>query len=559
MEAVALSNPAFVGSYVDSTPESGVTSEGAIGPTFLDGTNYVAVMVPPASGVMRHLTEFLLPNRTGQSITVSIAINAVIVWTATLQAGDSIQYGKANDTFSVYDQSGGLRNSFQPGPAGPAGPGNVITESSGPTDLAVGAIANGGVLVRSGATVTSIPLSQFSMAQSTGLISGGVMTKNVGDESLLDISETFGQIVDTWTNPAAPVVHQIHHPATVGFLDQNIANGFTSYIAINSAGQLVSQLTEFGPHDRRQLVCLGWADHLDHATIDDCRTEPYCIHNPIARLDDAEEDHGPFNIDGNIFGPTSATGQLKLSRTAGHTHDNGGNAIADPLDPDRVPNEREDPVAFWYYWRDPANPDAWVNNSPLITTVDPNHWDDGTGTLQLVPSGFWTIQLVSFYAQTVMNDIQYGQATYETIEAAMAHLFDPVTLNPYNAPDTFRGWIFLKQGITDFGDPETFRFIEGDGSKFTRVGGGGGGGEGGGEGETNTASNINTAGIGVFNGKNAVDLQFRGVVSVDTLLNVNYNATTKAIELSLNVLNGTSAAPSPTGLPERTIYLKLKP
>jgi hypothetical protein len=40
-----------------------------------------------------------------------------------------------------------------PGPQGPAGPSNVITESSGPTDLTVGAIADGEYLRRVGTTV----------------------------------------------------------------------------------------------------------------------------------------------------------------------------------------------------------------------------------------------------------------------------------------------------------------------------------------------------------------------------------------------------------------------
>jgi hypothetical protein len=46
-----------------------------------------------------------------------------------------------------------------PGPQGPAGPSNVITESSGPTDLTVGAIADGEYLRRVGTTVVGASIT----------------------------------------------------------------------------------------------------------------------------------------------------------------------------------------------------------------------------------------------------------------------------------------------------------------------------------------------------------------------------------------------------------------
>jgi len=44
------------------------------------------------------------------------------------------------------------------GPTGPAGPSNIIHETSGPTDLTVGAIVDGSVFTRSGATVVGKPI-----------------------------------------------------------------------------------------------------------------------------------------------------------------------------------------------------------------------------------------------------------------------------------------------------------------------------------------------------------------------------------------------------------------
>lgn len=81
------------------------------------------------------------------------------------------------------------------------------------------------------------------------------------------------------------------------------------------------------------------------------------------------------------------------------------------------------------------------------------------------------------------------------------------------------------------------------------LGGGGGGGE------TNTASNVNSRGVGVFVAKSGVDLQFTGIDSSDPLLNVDFDSPTQTILLSTNIFSGTGDPPN--NLPNGSLYFKI--
>ena len=67
------------------------------------------------------------------------------------------------------------------------------------------------------------------------------------------------------------------------------------------------------------------------------------------------------------------------------------------------------------------------------------------------------------------------------------------------------------------------------GSGFFGPGTGGGGGGG----ETNLGSNINTGGVGVFDGKSGVTLQFRGVDSLSNIISVALEPINNTIDLDV--------------------------
>jgi len=153
---------------------------------------------------------------------------------------------------------------------------------------------------------------------------------------------------------------------------------------------------------------------------------------------------GAFNISGNRYSPFA---RMMIQRTAGQTFEIGANYFNDKRNPNVVTTENEIPVIFSYYWR---NVDVWSKADNLID-IDPNHWDN-FGELSVVPDGYWTIQPLMFYAPTIANDIQYGQAIYSTFDLARIAITSPIDINPYNQYDTFRGWLIVQQGCTDITD-----------------------------------------------------------------------------------------------------------
>lgn len=89
-------------------------------------------------------------------------------------------------------------------------------------------------------------------------------------------------------------------------------------------------------------------------------------------------------------------------------------------------------------------------------------------------------------------------------------------------------------GLTETGDPISLSIAAiADGEFLKRTGGNIVGAAGTGSGETNTASNVNTSGTGVFKQKTGVDFEFRGINSTDaTKILVTLDAATNEIRIT---------------------------
>lgn len=358
---------------------------------------------------------------------------------------------------------------------------------------------------------------------SSGLLRGGQLSINPIDRTAFDLASGAGVIVDNYTDPANPVRFLIEW---VGFTEVPVEHMTKdeTYIYINVDGEIV-QLAEPAEAERlRDLIYVGWVSHLDHAQIDAVYTEPLSVLSPRHILDDFLESFGAFNIEGNEYYPANAN--LNLRRTAGRTFDYCANYQNNPKSANILTTEAVNPVEMLYYYRDETG--NWVNDASPTFNVDPNHYDTGAG-LAAVPTGKWTIQPIMFYAPWETTDIQYGQVVYDSYAEARAAIMVPVVLNPYNALwDTFRGWLIVKQGATDLSDPTQAALVPAGKLGLVSVSSGGGSG-----GEVNTASNVGTSGVGVFDDKVGVDLQFRTLRAASTKLSVTLDAQHKKIDFDV--------------------------
>ena len=292
---------------------------------------------------------------------------------------------------------------------------------------------------------------------SSGLLKGGILSINA-DPTKFNMTAAVGVIVDN-SDPEIPVVTSVSIGAQTGITDDYAGTDAITYVTVNSAGNII--LTPIYPDEetRRDIILIGWLDHPEMTgIIIDCWTEPYYNTDIQSQINDFFEARGPFNIWGNDF--FAATG-LQIQREEGASFDSNSNYAINPKNPHVLYTGVENPVTFVYYYRD-VTPGDWVDDGTPTTTVDPNYYDDGSGTLAAVSSGYWTIQVISWYPLTLANDIQYGQNEYASLNAAKAAIRDAIEVNPYNAYDIMRGWLIVKQGTTDLTDTDEAVFIEAD-------------------------------------------------------------------------------------------------
>lgn len=110
------------------------------------------------------------------------------------------------------------------------------------------------------------------------------------------------------------------------------------------------------------------------------------------------------------------------------------------------------------------------------------------------------------------------------------------TIQGTNADRTGTSWTNLDAGWV-FIETDTGLMYYWTGSAWTQVVGGGGGG-----GEANTASNIGTAGVGVFKTKSGVDLQFKKVNSATLTVTDDTANNELDVDLANNSVSNTVAA-----------------
>lgn len=369
-------------------------------------------------------------------------------------------------------------------------------------------------------------LSELQGLCSTGLISGGSLTINATDSTKFDLSAGTGIIVDNYTDPTTPILTPITWPDMIGNVDPMLGSATTSWVGINASGLQFSQ-SSFTSNQLRSIISLGWNDHPEETQIDTSFSEPQWPLDIFAQMSDFINNFGNFNIVGNEFYP-SATDDMVLARTAGQTFEFGSNFSNNAASPNIFSTNLEDPITTLnYYYRD-VNGD-WVNTLTL-TDVDPNNYDSGLG-LAAVPAGYWTVQIITYYAPEDSVDIQYGQTTYATYGEAYAALTAPVILNPFNRYDTFRSWLIIQQGTTNISNTAMATFVSAGKLGLISVAAGGGSG-----GEINTASNQGLTGVGLFIQKLGVDLQFKSIEAGSNRVTVTDDHSNNAV--SIDVVQG---------------------
>ena len=418
---------------------------------------------------------------------------------------------------------------YSSGPAGPAGPQGIqgLTGNIGPTGNTgpTGPQGIQGLTGNIGPTGNTGPAGPqdptLTNLESTGIICGGLIS--IPDDTTFNITSGTGIVVNNYSNANSPIKTVVHWGNFSNITDNYLTEP-TTYVAIDSTGNIYQSPNLLTDDQRRDYINIGWIDHYANLTYQSWN-EPNVTTDVSAQLNDFFNSFGDFNIWGNTYAPA---GNLTILQTTGQTFSSNNNYSVDIKDPHVIDSPYENPVTLQYYYQLPSDPALWNNSVPLVTNADPNNWDNGSGTLQAVPTNYWTIQLLTYYAATNNTDIQYGQATYSSSALAVASINQLVNMNPYNSYDTQRCWLIIKQGATDLTQSSQAIFLtagkfgfSGNWSSSSVLSSG-----------NTTASNEGLTGVGLFDNKTGVNLNFKNIEGDGSSITVSDDPSNKSVKIS---------------------------
>jgi len=297
-------------------------------------------------------------------------------------------------------------------------------------------------------------------SQAIGLISGvstgGEITINGGDNSKFDLAAGTGIIID-WSVPATPTFTEVSWIQQLAITVTDLATTSFSSLYMDSNGDIQqaggSLIT---PQQRRQNIVLDSLVHPDNATISLISPLGVQSFQPANAIVDYIVTLGPINTGNGM----SANGtDLAVQKAAGTTTLPWINRGVDPQNPSKKTNASQAPLSAWLY----QHQDGVGGFTTLtgISAVDPEQFDDGSGTLAAVANNKYTIQRFFFFGQGVTSVSVYGQAEYNSIDEAQAAIFtESPVINPVSSIASFVTALVVKKGTVDLSNPANARFID---------------------------------------------------------------------------------------------------
>ena len=279
---------------------------------------------------------------------------------------------------------------------------------------------------------------------STGVISGGILTVNGGDDTKFDISNGVGSIYNPTTLTTMSV-------SWSGLTAQSTTySGILTYVSLNSLGVPQYSTTKLTNTIIRDEIFLGVLVHVNGINIDVINDEQMTLLNPTNQIRDLSEGLGFINVSGNLC--SAGATDLTIQKTEGGMFKFGANFKNDIKNPHVVTLPALNttsgpgfPDQFQYRMQD------GTGSALTLVDIDPNNYDDGSAFPgAAVPGGDWTIQQIYTFTSNNLK-IQPGQTIYNNRNTALRNVgLGLFTVEPSIAENGMLiGYLVIQEGTTD--------------------------------------------------------------------------------------------------------------
>jgi len=343
--------------------------------------------------------------------------------------------------------------------------------SAGP-DISISLV--GKTFTISSETLYGVSGSIYASNLATGLLHGGIISINAGNTATFDITGGRGQIHasgSTYTRDPLPTLNYVSWPGQTGIAVTNLATSDTTWLYIDGSGVLHQRTEYYTDNQVEENIIIGQLVHPSRTFINLARTNPNVAYATDKQYEQFIRAFGPIKVSGHTI--TANGANLKLNRSSGKAFSLGRNWINNTDDPSVVSDAARTDCIFYRYYRG-ATVGTFIT-VPNQTVIDPAYYDNGSGVLQSVPGGKYTIQRIFYYPNTpTLLGVYYGRNTYVSLAEAAANLnledFSEIENTRTNA--VFAAYLVVKSNATSLLNPSDALIIQAGSFRSTSSGGG---------------------------------------------------------------------------------------
>lgn len=290
-----------------------------------------------------------------------------------------------------------------------------------------------------------------ALFESTGVINGGALTINAGNNARFDMAQAVIGYTDWSVTPTQPT----RVLSTVGpFSAQvvaNIATANATYVGIQMpAGTIIQQTSPFTNAQRRTIAQIGVLVHSNNVNLNAINDQAATIRAGVNQVGDLMMAVGPLNLTGNVYSANGAN--LNINKTGGSIFKMGSNFQTNNLDPHVVSQSSQTALTFRYRLSNGTE-------GADTTNINPNQYESSPGVLTNIPilGNQWHVQRISLF-QSGQTRIQYGQQLYASAQAAI----NGITIDAFNTEQNIaengilRCYLIINRGLLGLLGSATF-------------------------------------------------------------------------------------------------------